>query len=325
MCRLAWMILLIAGMTFGTAWGDVVVLGAVRDNTLFEDATGSLSDGAGPVLFAGNNGQDLARRGLLKFDIAGAVPAGAHIDGAELSLNVSNTPNTTAREFTLHRVLMDWGEGTSNTTSGSGAPATANDATWLHTFYPAQFWASPGGDFSAAVSASQMVAGLGFYTWVGDGMAADVQSWLDQPTSTFGWLLQSDEVTLNTARRFDSRENATVANRPALTVYYTRTVDVAEAAVRSPIALLPCRPNPAAGPVRIACTLPARAHARLEVADVTGRRVATVLDGCFEPGLHEAVWDARDARGASVAAGVYVYRLVVDGRFAIARRLVVLR
>jgi hypothetical protein len=35
------------------AAGSVVTLTAVRDNTLFEDAAGSLSNGSGPAIFAG--------------------------------------------------------------------------------------------------------------------------------------------------------------------------------------------------------------------------------------------------------------------------------
>jgi len=54
------------------AVADVATIQPVRDN-MFEDPSGSLSNGAGPVLFAGNNGQDLARRALLQFDVAGVA------------------------------------------------------------------------------------------------------------------------------------------------------------------------------------------------------------------------------------------------------------
>jgi MYXO-CTERM domain-containing protein len=48
-----------------------------------------------------------------------------------------------------------------------------------------------------------------------------VQGWLDAPGTNFGWLVQGDEVTVGSAKRFDSRENSTVGFRPALEITYT--------------------------------------------------------------------------------------------------------
>ena len=52
----------------------------------------------------------------------------------------------------------------------------------------------------------------------------------------------------------------------------------------------------------------------LAVYDVLGRRVRQVWDGPLGAGNHRFVWDGRDAAGKAVAAGVYVYRVEVDGR-----------
>jgi flagellar hook capping protein FlgD len=322
--RLALVCALLASWLASAAAADVATIQPAGDNTLFEDTSGSLSNGAGPVLFAGNNGQGLARRALVRFDVAAGVPAGAQIEGVELTLHVSNAPNAILRTFSLHRVLEDWGEGTSSTTSGSGAPATANDATWTNTFWPDQLWESIGGSFAPAASASQTVGDVGLYTWTDAVMVADVQTWLDQPAANFGWLVMSDEVTLNTARRFDSRENDVVANRPTLRITYSGTTGVTDLPAAG-IRLEPPRPNPAAGPLRLAFVLPAPGHARLEVRDAAGRLVATPLAGDCASGRHETVWDARDLHGRPLAAGVYYHRLVVDGWSSAAAPVVILR
>ena len=70
-------------------------------------------------------------------------------------------------------------------------------------------------------SASQTIDQNGLYTWGSTaGMVADVQSWLDDPGSNFGWIILGDEGTsLPTAKRFDSRETA--ATGPFLTVDFT--------------------------------------------------------------------------------------------------------
>lgn len=114
------LLLIMATPTLAEA--SAVELTAVRDNTLFQDADGDTSNGAGPGFFAGLNNQGRIRRALLAFDIAGQVPAGAVIDSVVLSLEVTSAPDTVARLFTLHRVLANWGEGNSSSTGGSGAP-----------------------------------------------------------------------------------------------------------------------------------------------------------------------------------------------------------
>ncbi len=52
----------------------------------------------------------------------------------------------------------------------------------------------------------------------------------------------------------------------------------------------------------------------LTVYEVLGRRVRPVWQGPLRAGSHRFVWDGRDAAGRDVAAGVYVYRVEVDGR-----------
>src|SRR5262245_61979243 len=204
---------------------DTKVLTPVRDNTLFESTVGDISDGAGQFLYAGASGAGI-RRTLLKFDVASAIPAGAKIDSATLQMHVSiAAPDGGTPQYQIRRVFADWGEGTSNAGSpgGRGAPATTNDATWLFRFLnanPTQRWATPGGDFGSTVIAATPIGPAGFYSWT--GLAADVQSWLDAPTNHFGWLIkEAAETDFRTARRFDSRENTTPANRPMLTINYT--------------------------------------------------------------------------------------------------------
>ena len=74
------------------------------------------------------------------------------------------------------------------------------------------------------MSASRSVGGQGTYTWNSTAqLVADVQGWVNQPTTNFGWLVQGNEVTLQSVKRFDSRE-AGAATRPQLTVVYTPPV-----------------------------------------------------------------------------------------------------
>ena len=198
-----------------------VALGPVKDNTLYEQAGGILSNGAGQHFFAGKTNSGVIKRGVIAFDITGSLPAGSTVTTVSLSLFMSRT-QAANQMIELHRLLADWGEGGSDASGeeGGGARATTGDATWLHTFFDTAMWANPGGDFSATVSASAAVGGVGSYTWSSPQMAADVQAWLDEPASNFGWLLLGNETENRTAKRFDSRENAVAENRPRLDVVY---------------------------------------------------------------------------------------------------------
>jgi FtsP/CotA-like multicopper oxidase with cupredoxin domain len=212
----------LGGIVPNLARADSINLNPVKDNTLYEydPVTGDLSNGVGDHFFTGETAMGKVRRGVVAFDIAGNIPAGSTITSVTLALNMSKTPSNTARTIELHRLLADWGEGTSQASGGegAGAPATPNDATWRHRFFDAIFWTTQGGDFSATVSASQSVGPIGSYTWSSAEMVADVQSWLDSPTTNFGWLARGDESAIATAKRFDTREST---NPPVLTIEYT--------------------------------------------------------------------------------------------------------
>ncbi len=215
----------VAVLSFSTAAAAQsmsVVLTSVKDNTLYQDAGGTLSNGAGTGFFAGVNGQGLIRRGLMRFDVAGAVPVGATILTASLQLNCSNAGGS-ATAVDLLRVLADWGEAGSiaGGSQGSGAAALPGDATWIHTSFNTSFWASAGGDFTALSSASTSVNLVGLYTWGSTtATVADVQSWLDSPSSNFGWMIKTPETVAGNNKRFDTRELANSTLRPKLTVTY---------------------------------------------------------------------------------------------------------
>lgn len=196
-------------------------LPAARDNTLIEDAAGARSSGSGPAVFVGRNSGGKLRRGVMAFDVPGAVPEGSVVTAVTLILYADNVSDTTRFEISLHRVLDGWGEGASVATGGSGAPSEPGDATWLHRFYPDSLWNAPGGDFETAVSAAVPVGDVGTYSWSGAGMVADVQDWVDHPERAFGWLMTGDEAVNGSAKRFVSRESTDSKNRPVLIVTFT--------------------------------------------------------------------------------------------------------
>ena len=68
-------------------------------------------------------------------------------------------------------------------------------------------------------------------------------------------------------------------------------------------------PNPFNPSTVIPYQLRVAGHVRLEVFNLLGQRLATLVDGVRSAGVHMAQWDATDAAGRAVGAGVYIYRL----------------
>ena len=52
---------------------------------------------------------------------------------------------------------------------------------------------------------------------------------------------------------------------------------------------------------------------RLDVYDVAGRLVTTLLNESCETGRCDVIWDGRDSAGRTVSAGVYHYRMEAGG------------
>jgi hypothetical protein len=85
-------------------------------------------------------------------------------------------------------------------------------------------------------------------------------------------------------------------------------------------------PNPLVGGARgtIQFTMAREGKASVEIFDVSGRLVKTVLDGIAQEGINTVHWNGSDEAGRSVASGVYFYRLKANGD-EFAKKLVIVR
>ncbi len=181
-----------------TAVRDTAIMSGIPDTSL---ATDDLLVGT-----TGGNGTGQARS-LVLFDLS-AIPAGATINQASLSIVLNQEPDGTSicpsggvsNPTTLHRVSAAWDE----------------NATWNRRMPGANvFWGTAGGDFGAGHS-NLSIQGLGAKVWSSAAMAADVQSWVDSG-SNFGWLVRGS-TTACTAKRLTSRE---ATPPPTLTIDYS--------------------------------------------------------------------------------------------------------
>jgi len=198
---------------------DTASLRPIADTSL-QQAFPDNNLGGGTTFVAGGRRNGGSSRGLLMFDIAGNLPAGATVTSASLVLTITSTPGGGADStFDLRRVNSAWGEGDGSDRSG-GTAAGAGQASWNDRLGPGTPWNTPGGDFSSVASASKFVTGNGVYTFASTAsLVGDIQAWLDNPSNNFGWALVSElEATPTSIRRFASREDA--SSSPVLLLQY---------------------------------------------------------------------------------------------------------
>jgi hypothetical protein len=161
-------------------------------------------------MIAGTNGHDEDSRSLLAFDLT-AIPSNAVVTSAALTVKVV----TLAPEFPspakmdLRRLLVPWSDAA---------------ATWTNRLISIR-WSTSGAaapiDFTNAVTRTITVTALGPYIFLSNSnMIADVQRWVADPGSNFGWIIISEvQGTSGSECKFGTREDP--ANAPSLTVQFT--------------------------------------------------------------------------------------------------------
>jgi hypothetical protein len=93
------------------------------------------------------------------------------------------------------------------------------------------------------------------------------------------------------------------------------------AAVPATFALKQNAPNPFNPSTQIAFDLPAASHVKLEILNVLGKRVNTLVIEYYEAGSHSVIWDGRDDYGSVAASGIYFYRIEANENQAVKKMM----
>ena len=80
-------------------------------------------------------------------------------------------------------------------------------------------------------------------------------------------------------------------------------------------------PNPSRGLFRIAYSLPKEEAIRIQILDVGGRWIRTLVEGRQARGAHALDWDGRDAAGRPLGPGIYLVRTATPSQTRAARAL----
>lgn len=212
-------------------------------------------------------------------------------------------------------------EGVVGPTRVSTVDANGDGLKDLALFYPA----SPAREILLAPVEESGPLGLHFVTRLGESFLVDDILALGPVGSIDRKALVAEAVAaprpgptavsgIRVASRLEPAENAAqaaVLETPA--PVEASPAPELSAEVRGVTAFSGIRPNPTSGGTTISFALGQEGPVRLDVYDVRGTRVRTVLAEVLGAGTHQARWDGRDDAGRRVGAGVYVVRFAANG------------
>lgn len=191
-----------------------------------------------------------------------------------------------------------------------------------------------------------LVVGVDLY----NGSPANLQSFKDITGATYPLLLNGQHPTGgNVFLLYGDRDNYVILDQNHIVRYSARAQGYAyHAALDVPrmralidsllsssvgvgdpprsVPSLAISPNPSTGRVALTMAVGEHAgrHARIDILDLAGRRVATVFEGIAPSGSLSVRWEGRTSDGVKAPTGVYIVRATVGSR-TWTRRLVVTR
>jgi len=83
-------------------------------------------------------------------------------------------------------------------------------------------------------------------------------------------------------------------------------------------------PNPFNPVTNIRFDIPEESHVRLDIYNVTGQKVATLVNGSLQPGYHSIQWNGTNGAGKQLASGMYIYR-ISSREFTAVKKLVLMK
>jgi hypothetical protein len=234
-------------LVLATAVGLVGLLGArsafagsqvltASDDTFINAGNPNNNNGASLSFFAGTDGHNGVMRGLVRFGLPASLRGRVTVTGVQLVLTIQalgdGTAGTAAIQ-SLQALTQPWtqgngfGTGANGFTVGQACAGSIVGATWNQTNCAAgTSWSTPGATVAATVSGQVDTTGIpigGLVTWssaTSPGMIADVQGWIDNPTTNNGWRISSSTEGNGTqTQRFFSTESG--ASGPTLSIAYS--------------------------------------------------------------------------------------------------------
>jgi len=85
-------------------------------------------------------------------------------------------------------------------------------------------------------------------------------------------------------------------------------------------------PNPFNSTVAVEFDVPKEAEVTVEIFNILGKKIVTLIDEELSAGRYKAVWDSRDGSGRTMPSGTYLYRMrALDGDFEETKKMTLIK
>jgi|GEM_PF-2916050 len=84
-------------------------------------------------------------------------------------------------------------------------------------------------------------------------------------------------------------------------------------------------PNPFNPTTTISFSVPEERHAEISIYNIKGQKVKQLLSDQLSSGEHSVVWNGRDKNDQPVSSGVYLYKLIVNGKTEAVKKCLLLK
>jgi len=162
--------------------------------------------------------------------------------------------------------------------------------------------------------------------------SVNVTVWFGDGNFSTGWIRQGSSsvsvpvvVTVDdTAAIITITGDNVVAFQDTIPVHPSSVDPLPRAEIPQELALKQNYPNPFNSETIIEFALPQSGVARLEIFDILGKHVATLVNESFAPGSYRANWNGRTEWGNTASSGIYFYRLS-SASGVLVRKLILVR
>jgi agmatine/peptidylarginine deiminase len=132
------------------------------------------------------------------------------------------------------------------------------------------------------------------------------------------------QISMTTVIKAAASSDLYLPSEIVVAEYTIKESSTEEIPVSAVTKLHPAFPNPFNPAVNISFSLQEDNHISLEIFNIQGKKVLTLIDGYQERGEYSFIWDGRDDNKREVSAGVYFYRLRTDN-YSETRKMILLK
>jgi len=195
------------------ACGDTLTVSASTDTWILGENPDANFNSDGHGLGAGLNSHGSPMRAMIKFNLS-QIPANATVTFVSMTINEIKENSSASSEYELHRILQNW---------------VSTEATWNNRTAALGWNAGgleSGTDYTSTASGAITadLNALGPHTFNStDNLVADVQAWINDPTSNNGWFFKDANESGQNGRRWGSTFTAQfgAGDAASLSVTYT--------------------------------------------------------------------------------------------------------